>query len=354
MSSLRAIVPRGLGLLLAIALPSCGGPDPVSVLEHNDVERALSAYGLELEPAETSVAELGWQAPPTDCPHAYRLRASYVPAMRFEDDNDASLVVGRHPRQTPDHAVGPGPIAEGGMVPAQLFYQGIRAERVGAVRDVNFTRHFVGPAAPTAACMPRTWDPMEDALALGWPRLTGRLTATGERWAGLPVEGKCNRSACVDPVTGGGGGDTHALTCVTPPWRERLAGLFEHEGQLYAWIHSSWDDGHEPGQGITTKRRTLVSVDHGRPVWSQTVIDHRFGQPAAEGGFTPVVRTWTLESIDACPGSLSAAGWQRPPELHAEEQRLLERLSHADELRRSSGRPSRSGKGEPLDTPLEE
>jgi len=188
--------------------------------------------------------------------------------------------------------------------------------------------------------MPKTWDPMEDAFTLGWPKLTGRLTAVGERWSGLPVEGKCNRSACVDPASGGGGADTHERTCVTPPWREQLVGLFVHEGELYAWLESRWDDGHELGQGIATERHTLVSVEHGRPLWSQTRIDHHFGQPAASGGFTPLVRTWTLESTDACPGSLAAAGWERPPELVAEVERLRDRLEHTDELRRNPGRPS--------------
>jgi hypothetical protein len=173
---------------------------------------------------------------------------------------------------------------------------------------------------------------MEDALALGWPRLTGRLTAIGERWSGLPVEGKCARSTCVDPQTGGGGAEQHERTCVSPPWREELAGIYELHGELHAWIVSRWSDGHGAGQGISTTRHTLISVEHGRPVWSQTVVDHRFSQPVA-GGFAPVVRTWTLEAIDACPGSLHGLGWERPPELADEEARLRDRLAHADELR---------------------
>lgn len=325
---------------VAALMIGCSGPDPASQLEQPDLDQALSAYSLDLSAAEQSAAELGWQAPPADCPHAYRMSSTYEPAMRFEDDNDSHLIVGAHARQQPDYEPRPGPIPEGGMAPLQLYYKGLRAERKGAVRDVYITREFAGPAAPTAACMPQTWDPMEDALALAWPRLTGRLTAVGERWTGLLVGGKCSRSPCVDPKTGGGGEDSHELVCVSPPWKQRLAGLFEHDGELYAWVHGSWTDGHASGEGITTESRTLISVEHGRPVWSQTRVDHRFGQPAKGGGFSPVVRTWTLESIDTCPGSLAAAGWERPAEHAETEEFLRDRLAHADELRRTKGTPT--------------
>lgn len=326
-------------------LAACGDPAAGSLLEQAVVDRTMGAYGLALQPAALPSVELGWQVPPADCPHAHRLSVAYEPALRFEEDGAASLILGRHPRQQPGQPIEPGPIRPGAMVPAHLFYQGVRAERVGATRDVYFTGELVGPASPTAACMPRTWDPMEDALTLGWPRLPNRLTAVGERWSGLPVQGKCSRSACVDPQTGGGGGDSHQRTCVTQPWQEQLLGLYEHQGELYAWIHSTWSDGHGPGQGISTERSTLVSVEHGRPVWSQTRVDHRFPQPVASGGFAPVVRTWTLETIDACPGSLAAAGWDRPAELADEEARLRDRLTNADELRKGTAR-ARARRGE--------
>lgn len=352
-ASVIARLARGAVLACSGAV-ACGGAAAGSQLEEHAVDRVMQPYGLDLAPAEPASVELGWQAPPEACPHAYRLTVAYEPALRFEENGTASLVLGRHPRQRPERLgalgtangatepyptveLGPGPIPAGVMVPAHIFYQGVRAERVGATRDVTLTAEFAGPAAPTAACMPRTWDPMEDALALGWPKLPGRLTAVGERWSGLPVQGKCARSACVDPQTGGGGAEQHERTCVTSPWQEQLAGLYEHRGELYAWISSRWSDGHEAGQGIHTERHTLVSVEHGRPVWSQTVVDHRFAQPVASGGFAPVVRTWTLEAIDGCPGSLHAAGWERPPALADEEARLRDRLAHADELRKSSG-----------------
>lgn len=329
-------------LAAAGLLAACGGPDPLSALEKPAFEQSLEPYALPLQLASISAAQLGWQLPPEDCAHAYRISVAYEPAMRFEDDNESHLALGRHPRQEPDAPLTNGPIAADTLAPAQLYYHGLRAERIGASRDIYFTRELVGPSSPTAACMPRTWDPMEDALALGWPRLTGRLTAVGEKWAGLRVGGKCNRSACVDPKTGGGGEETHDMTCVTAPWEQRLGALFEHEGEHYAWIRGTWTDGHGPGEGIVSDSRVLMSVDHGRPVWAQVVVDHKFGQPAKGGGFTPVVRRWTMESIDTCPGSLAAAGWDRPALLDEKVDELRERLANADELRRSPGETSPS------------
>ncbi|MEM7160634.1 MAG: hypothetical protein AAF799_47800 [Myxococcota bacterium] len=323
-----------LGLLLAAGLWGCGGPDPANLFERDAVNEVLAGYGLEAEPSESATVELGYQAPTTECAYAYRMTASYEPALRFEEDNVGHLIVGRHPKREADHTITEGPIPPGGLVPAHLFYKGLRAERRGATRNnITFTREYVGPAAPTAACMPRSWDPMEDTLALGWPQLTGRLTAVGEQWNGMRVGGKCSRTACVDPVPGGSGVDPHEMTCVVGPWQERLAGLFEHDGEHYAWIESTWTDGHGPGLGIHTKRRTLVSVEHGRPLWSQTVVDHRYFEPLAAGGFGAIVRTWTLEAIDDCPGSLQAAGWERPPELADTHQELVTELAEAAESR---------------------
>ncbi len=349
-------------LLLGAALPSsaCGGAAAGSQLEEHAVDRAMAPYGIDLAPAELPSVTLGWQPPPEPCPHAYRITTAYEPDLRFEADGTSSLVLGRHPRYSPMRVqdpptrslpeVGakrrppevlpplePGPIPAGVVVPLLLYYRGVRAERVGASRSVALSVEQAGPAAPTAACLPRSWDPMEDALTLGWPRLPGRLVAVGERWSGLPVQGKCARSPCVSPETGGGGATEHARTCVTAPWQEQLAGLYVRDGELYAWITSRWSDGHPAGQGIHTERSTLVSVEHGRPVWSQTVVDHRFPQPVASGGFAPVVRTWTIEAIDGCPGSLAAAGWERPAALVEEEAALRERLAHADDLRQSDG-----------------
>ena len=46
------------------------------------------------------------------------------------------------------------------------------------------------------------------------------------------------------------------------------------------------------------------------------------------------MRTWTLEAIDACPGSLAAAGWARPDDVVAEHDRALGELADSDEVKR--------------------
>lgn len=299
--------------------------------------RVLEPWGLEPASAPTEVAMLAWHAPTDACPPVYRLTASYEPKLRFEEDSTSWLALGRDPRRpAPEHDDAEA-IARGEIVGGRLYYHGLRAERDGASRDVSYGRELFGPAAPSAGCLPQTWDPMEDAFALGWPKLPGRIVAVGERWNGLRVEAKCNRSACVDPKTGGGGPDNHHRACVTEDWQETLLGIYEIDGERYAWIGSTWTDGHE-GAGIDTERFTLVSIEHGRPVWSQTVIDHRFSQPVAEGGFAPVKRTWTLEAVDDCAGALPAAGWAAPDDIAAEVERMREGLADVDALRRRGGR----------------
>jgi hypothetical protein len=175
---------------------------------------------------------------------------------------------------------------------------------------------------------------MEDALALGWPRLPARWAAVDEHWTGLRVEGRCNRSACVDPHTGGGGPDNHGRTCVTMSWDERLAGVFEIGGERFALVESRWSDGQPDQLGIRAHRLALVSIDHGRPVWARAVIDHPFPQMTADKRQAPVVRTWTMEAIDACPGSLASVGWTRPDDVVAEHARALEELAKSDEAKR--------------------
>jgi hypothetical protein len=323
-------------------LVGCAVPPPSTVDARPHLSRRLAPYGVEPTSVASEVAMLAWQAPPGDCAHVYRITTSYEPDLKFEDDSVSYVALGPKPeRDGTMPALPTGPIGTDEIVEGRLFYQGLRAERDGASRDVSFGRELYGPAAPTAACLPQTWDPMEDAFALGWPRLTGRLTAVGEHFAGLRVEAKCNRAACVDPKTGGGGPDTHDRTCVTQDWQETLLGIYEIGGEggaeRYAWMHSTWTDG-QGGKGIDTERFTLVSIEHGRPVWSRTTVDHRFVQPTKEGPFAPVVRTWQLEAIDACPGSLAAAGWSRPDDVAAEATRLAEELGRTDELRRSRRR----------------
>jgi hypothetical protein len=319
-----------LGCVAAVA--GCG--EPLATYEAlPELRAALADTGLEPIAVDTGIAALAWQAPSASCSHVFRLRAHYEPELMHEGDHDDTLAIGLAPKQS---RAGQGaPLPPGETAKLWIWYQGLRAEKRGSAREVFLSAEQVGPSAPTAACTPRTWDPMEDAFALGWPRLPARIAALDEHWTGLRVEGRCNRSACVNPHTGGGGPDEHERTCVTMSWDERLAGVVEIGGERFALVESRWSDGHaERGdEGITTRRLALVSIDHGRPVWVRVVIDHPFPQMTAEKRMAPVQRTWTLEAIDACPGSLASVGWERPADLVAEHDRAIQALGDSDDLR---------------------
>lgn len=295
-----------------VVTSGCAEP-ALSSHEHvGELREALEPYGLEVEVAPTSVGLLRWQPPESDCLQVYRIETQYDPDLQFEADSSSVLAFGPDERTSdPDDDV----------FAARIFYQGVRAEKRGVTRDAHLSPTFAGPAAPTVACTPKTWDPVEDALALAWPRLTDRLTAVGEHWNGLRVEGKCNRTACIDPKTGGGGPEMHDVACVTPAWREELAGIYDIGSQRYALMVATWTDGHaEVGRqgvqpGIWAERWALVSLEHGRPAWVRATIRHGFPAPTADQGFAPVTRTWEAHAIDACPGSLADAGWERPGAL---------------------------------------
>ena len=329
----RAVLPGWVLGLASLLAGGCGDAPASTYKALPELRDPLAEFGLFADPVEVETAALAWQAPASTCPHVYRMHARYEPELMHEGANDNTLALGLVPgKSAPDSAGAPPPAGE--TVTLRLFYQGFRAEKRGTARDVFVSAEQIGPSAPTAACTPRTWDPMEDALALAWPRLPARLTAIDEHWTGLRVEGRCNRSACVDPQTGGGGPDNHGRTCVTMSWDERLAGVFDIGGKRFALVESRWSDGHPEGEGISARRLALVSVDHGRPAWARAVITHPFPQMTADKRMAPVVRTWTLEAVDACPGSFAAAGWQRPDDVVAEHDRALGELANSDELKR--------------------
>jgi hypothetical protein len=330
--------PFALALFGAVA---CGPPDETwAGLKR--ILGPLEAYGLHPSPADDALAQLAWQAPTESCPHVYRLHTSFEPPQMHEEDSVSTLALGPLP---PDArgaiAVPEGvPIPIGVVAPLRLYYHGLRAEKRGATRDVFASAQEYGPRSPIAACFARTWDPMEDSLALGWPQLPDHAVVVGEQWIGARVQGKCARSPCVDPKTGGGGEDNHHRACVSMSWQERLAGVYEIAGERFALVESHWDDGHE-GEGISTDRVTLVSIDHGRPTWSRTIIDHRFPTLAADRTFQPVVRTWVLEAADECPGSLAAIGWRRSDEDTAAVVDAVENLRNSDELRKRESKSKR-------------
>jgi hypothetical protein len=316
---------QGRAVLASMIAIGCSASAPPSTYDGlPELRRIMSAYGLSAEPADVAMAHVAYRPPSRSCPQVYRLHASYEPAIKHEEDSTSHVVLGhedrpRSPRPAPD------------VFDGQLVYAGVRAQRP-IVRDWSLSSEMAGPAAPTAACFPRTWDPIDDAFALGWPRLPGGLTAVDHTWSGLRVEGKCNRSACIDPQTGGGGPDNHHRTCVTPSWQETLTGVYEIDGHRLALVRRHWSDGHGD-DGIRTEGRALLSIDHGRPLWAQVVVHHGFPQLAADDSWAPITRTWTMEAIDDCPGSLPHLGWQRPPEIDEDLQRMLEAFDRADELR---------------------
>jgi hypothetical protein len=332
-------------LVIASLAGGCGEAPDETWANLAQIRGALEPYGLRPEAATDAFAPLAWQAPAAACPQVYRIHASYVPEQMHEQDSVSTLAIGR--AQQREQAGKPTvevperqPIPAGMIAPLELYYHGLRAEKRGSTRDVFASAQLYGPAAPTAACFPRTWDPMEDALALGWPRLAEHAVLVGERWVGGRVGGKCNRSSCVDPLTGGGGPDQHDRACVSMSWAEQLVGVYELAGERFALVASHWDDGHGE-QGIHTDRLALISIEHGRPTWSRTQVNHPFPQPAADRTFQPVVRTWEMRSVDACPGSLAALGWERPADELPEIEDAIEQLRNSDELRKRESKSKR-------------
>ena len=302
------------------AAPACAEPElPEAAVA------AARAAGLSADPADASVALLAWQPPPPDCPWVFRLTTSYDVMPMGEEAGDGYLLLGAHPTRRPPPGWVPGVVPRiGQTIPVNLYYEGPRVGRAGARRDVYLGARALGPAAPTAACTARTWDPMEDAATLGWPELPAGPVAVGERWQGARVGGRCNKTACIDPETYAGGRDNHLRACVTERWQETLTALLDSPTGVLALVTSSWDDGHA-GQGISATRRTLLSVEHGRPLWSRTVIHHRFPQPTDARTFEPIERTWQLSAIDGCGGGLAVAGASPGPDDAERTRHMIDR-----------------------------
>lgn len=331
----------GLGLVL---LAGCSDPPMSAIAGVAELRTALAPYGLRPEVEDDGVVLLAWQAPPKSCAHAYRVHSMVDPPLLHEAASISTVTLARSEKAG---AGEPGPPGPGEVVELDVYYRGLRAEKRGLVRETYASAEFLGPAAPTAACMARTWDPVEDAFALGWPRLPARLTAVDEVWTGLRVEGKCNRAACVDPNTGGGGPDNHHRACVTMSWRESLVGVYTIADERVALVRSHWDDGHV-GLGLSTERLALVSIDHGRPVWAKSTLNHRFPELMGDNSFGPVVRTWVMESADDCPGSLAALGFVRRVDDVVDVEYALSELADVEGLRERERRTTR--KRDPDDT----
>ena len=297
---------------LAVAAVACAPAEDPAPLDLPD------ELGLAVSPAPTSVAPLAWQPPEPTCPLAYRVRIdeTFPPGLaeflHSEEEHSESVLVLGH-GVLPKKTWSEGPAPRGESFVGQLMFRGPKTGSRELLREWATSATLVGPASPDAACYERTWDPIEDALALGWPLLPGRRARVGEVWRGARVEGRCNRAACIDPETRGGGKKAHHMPCATMSWRERLVGLYELGGATVAQIAGFWSDGQELGVGIWTERAALVDVDTGRLLRAEVFIHH---------GFMNLERQIRIDAIDACAGGLVAAGWAPPEHLTRERDAL--------------------------------
>ncbi len=308
----------------SVALWSCSGCGPAAP------ERAPPAAlvdTFELAPVATAdrVATLAWQ-PPRGCTQVFRVRVDegYPPGLedmlrtRAEHSDSYLAVTGP---EGAGEAWPAGPVPEDRVFTGRTLFRGPKTQGRPLQREFALSAGLAGPASPDAACFERTWDPVEDALALGWVELPGRMVAVGETWRGARVEARCNRSACVDPETRGGGPENHHRPCATMSWRERLDGVSRLGDDRVAEISSFWSDGHPLGAGIWSERVALVSLTHGRLMYSETRIHH---------GYTGIEREVRLTAIDACPGGLVAAGWSPEAADLAGRDALLAELAGRD------------------------
>lgn len=321
---------RALPAALAAAL-ACAPADDAAPLD-------LSAEyeGLVLTDAPSAVAPLAWHAPRADCPLAYRVRVdeTYPPGLAeflhvSEEHSESTLVLGHglaSGSQGMSEETWPeGPIPEDSPFVGQLTFRGPKTSGRELLREWAASATLVGPASPDAACYERTWDPIEDALALGWPALPGRKTRVGEVWRGARVEARCNRSACVDPDSGAGGAAAHELPCATMSWRERLDGIYALGAARVAQIASFWSDGQPLDKGVWSERVALVDVDRGRLLRAEVAVHHNF---------TGIERHIVIDAIDTCPGGLVAAGWVAPEKVVAERDAVAAALERATSRKR--------------------
>ncbi|WAS94657.1 hypothetical protein [Nannocystis punicea] len=332
----------GLGALpatLAAAL-ACAPADDAT-----PVDLSADYDGLVLTDAPSAVAHLAWHTPRADCPLAYRVRIdeTFPPGLAEflhaqEEHSQSLLVLGwglQSSRGSADSGSrdmsaeqwSEGPVPKDMPFAGQLMFRGPKSSGRELLREWAASAELVGPASPDAACYERTWDPVEDALALAFPQLPGRRARVGEVWRGARVEGRCNRSSCVDPDSGAGGAAAHERPCATMSWRERLDGVYTlagpgGEATTVAQIAGFWSDGQPLDKGVWTERTVLVDTGHGRPLRAEVFVHHNF---------TGIERHVVIDAVDACPGGLVAAGWAAPAAIVDERAALtaaLERATH--------------------------
>ena len=111
---------------------------------------ALQPYGFEPTVADTEVAVLAYQPPSAECAHVVRISVANEPDLMHEPDSESYLSLGLD-----DSADEP-------FTQLRTLYRGFRAEKVGQ-RSGAMPASEVGPASPTAGCLPKTWDPCPTA-----------------------------------------------------------------------------------------------------------------------------------------------------------------------------------------------
>lgn len=317
--------PGALALLLAAACEA-EAPDrapPAALVE---------TFALTPTPASDQVATLAWQAP-ASCPQVFRVQVDerypdgLAEMLRTQPEQSESWLVVAGPEKAEKEAWPQGPVPEDRVFVGRSLFRGPKTQDRPLQREFALSATLAGPASPDAPCFERTWDPVEDALALGWPALPGRMVAVGETWRGARVEARCNRSACVDPETRGGGPENHHRPCTTMSWRERLDGVFRLGDDRVVEISSFWSDGQPLDAGIWSERKAVVSLAHGRLIHSETLIHH---------GYSGIEREVRVDAVDECAGGLVAAGWSPDAATLASRDALLAEL----------GRPPTGGAAE--------
>lgn len=222
--------------------------------------------------------ELAWRGPQS-CDEVYRVRVDET----YRDESVAAFVGREEEHSQWLLALG----RRGDQTIAVL----VREDQEDDVRrrELSWSATEVGPAAPDFACRRRGWDPIEDALALGWPKLPGAKVRIGDAWLGATVEGRCHETVCASEQ----GKFEHDRRCRARPWRERLSEVEVEAG--VAVIVSEWDDGHVPPVGVLTSR--TCAIHEGRPLWVSASVEHRW---------SGVHRELELTRIDDCSGESRA------------------------------------------------
>ncbi len=245
------------------------------------------AVALDVEPlARTRPILLRWRFDPA-CEQVYELRI---------DESFAHEGVARFLGRDEEHSHHRLTLAPDPRRPARWLatLEPLAGQGEPRTRELHLAADLrsLGPRAPDLACRNRSWDLLEDALALGWPRLPASPLRPGEQWTGDSVSARCHETVCLDEA----GTFDHARACQAMPWHETLAG-FAHDSthdtdpSTITLLRSRWHDDHEDSRvGITATRE--LALAEGRLLLARAEIDHRW---------SGVIRQLELRRVDACP-----------------------------------------------------